>query len=115
MKLSRFTSVRPAEAIIDVLGEPVKVVYDRALINDGFWKSEPLWRPRLAKLLLSWDIIDEATGKPYMPPEGANGNRPAEWLTLLAPMADDLLLIIYEGIFDDHRAGPKARAGSTAT
>jgi hypothetical protein len=115
MKLSQLTHALPTEATIDVLGEPVKVIYDRARITGTFWKEASPWRDKLARILISWDIVDETTGKPYMPPESANGSRPALWVTLFEPIPDDLLLAIWNGIFDDNRAGPKVGAGSTAT
>lgn len=115
MKLSQLTQTRHTEAAIEVLGESVKVVYDRARITGTFWKDDRPWRERLGHILISWDIVDETTGKPYMPPENANGSRPKEWVALFEPLPDDLLLAIWNGIFDDNRAGPKAGAGSTAT
>lgn len=116
MKLSQITQARPTDATLDVLGESVKVVYDRSRINGAFWaQSDTPWRERLAQILISWDIVDDTSGKPYTPPENANGSRPKEWLKLFEPMPDDILLGIYAGIFDDNRAGPKAAAGSSAT
>jgi hypothetical protein len=115
MKLSKLITSRPSEITVDVLGESVTLVYDRALINGAFWKSDALWRDRLARLLISWDITDEHTGKPVMPPESANGSRAKEWAVLFEPIADDVLLPMYEAIFEDYRPGPKLKAGSSDT
>lgn len=115
MKLSKLTQSRVKEATIEVLGESVKVAYDSARINGAFWRSDTPWRAKFSELLVSWDIVDEVTGKPYMPPESANGSRPKEWLKLFEPLPDDLLLEIWKGIHDDNGAGPKAKAGSSDT
>jgi hypothetical protein len=115
MKLSQLTQARPSKITVDVLGEAVTLVYDRAVINGTFWKGESSWRDRMAKLLISWDIVDEATGKPIAPSEHANGSRAKEWAALFEPIPDDVLLPMYEALWEDYRPGPKLKAGSSDT
>lgn len=111
MKYSKLTQSRPTEVPIDVLGEPVKVTYDRSRINGAFWASERSWRKRLARLMVSWDLTDDDTKKVIAPAE----NTEEGWLALFEPIPDDLLLAIWNALFGDYNADPKASAGSTAT
>jgi len=116
MKLSKLTAPRPTQATIEVMGDPVVISYDRALITGTFFESRagtPV-RATLSELLISWDVTGD-DGKPYQPPERANGVRPAAWLKLFEPIPDDLIMAIYRGLLDDFYAGKKAETGSSAT
>lgn len=114
MKLSKMTRPRPTETTADVLGDPVKIVYDRAHINQQFWKFS-WWREQLAYVLISWDVTDDTSGKPYAPDESANGSRPAEWLKLFEPIPDVALRPIFDHIIDEFQGGPKAGGDSSAS
>jgi len=112
MKLSKITQSRPATSTINVLGEIVTVTYDRAAINGKEQRGSV--RASLTRVLIAWDVTDD-DGKPYQPPDNANGSRPAEWLKLLEPIPDDVLNAVWIGILDDMYAGNAVRSGSGAT
>ena len=116
MKLSKLTAPRPTQATIEVLGDPIVVTYDRAIITGGFFASRsgtPV-RATLAELLISWDVTGE-DGKPYQPPASANGSRPQEWLKLFEPIPDDLIMAVYRGVLDDFYAGKAAGGDSSVS
>src|SRR5262245_63994462 len=109
MKLSKITKSRPATATINVLGDPVTLVYDRAKINGT--ENRGSVRATLTRVLISWDITND-DGTPYQPNDSVNGERPAEWLKLLEPIPDDVLNAIWVGILDDMYAGNAVRSES---
>jgi len=116
MKLSKLTASRPTQATLEVLGEPIVATYDRSQITSAFFEARtgtPV-RETLAELLLSWDVTGD-DGKPYQPPESANGSRPAEWLKLFRPIPDDVIMAVYRGLLDDFYAGKPAGGDSSAS
>jgi len=113
MKLSTLTQARPTPTTVNVLGDPIKIIYDRARIDQEFWKFSR-WREQLAYVLIGWDVTDD-DGKPYAPQDNANGSGPKEWLRLFEPIPDVALRPIFDHILDEFQAGPKAGAGSSTT
>lgn len=116
MKLSKLTQPRPTQATIEVLGEPVVVTYDRAMITSAFFATRvgtPV-RETLAEILISWDVTGD-DGKPYQPPASANGSRPKEWLMLFEPIPEDVIMAVYRGLLDDFYAGKPAGGDSSAS
>ena len=116
MKLSKLTAPRPTQATIEVLGDPITISYDRAMLTSGFFAARvgtPM-RNTLAELLLTWDVTGD-DGKPYQPPAASNGSRPAAWLKLFEPIPDDVIHAVYRGLLDDFYAGKPAGGDSSAS
>ena len=116
MKLTQLTKSRPTQATIEVLGEPIVVTYDRAMITSKFFAGRvgtPV-RSTLAEILISWDVTGD-DGKPYVPPASANGSRPAAWLALFEPIPEDVIMAVYRGLLDDFYAGKPAGDDSSAS
>lgn len=114
MKLSQLTRARPTQTTVD-LGDDTRItiVYDRAIITHE-WPAKGSTRlDRLAHLLISWDVTGD-DGQPYQPDANLNGERPAAWAALLAPLPPDVLRVVEEAIWDDYYAGKPLGGGSHA-